>query len=82
MRPGWICTRMMGRETYGEGEKQVMIWTVPHHLSKMMEAMLVWACLAANEPRLLAFVAAVTPEKASVKALHAASESKGFSFKY
>jgi len=31
---------MMGREKYGEGKEQLMIQSIPHHLSNMVEAVL------------------------------------------
>lgn len=39
-KPRLPCTRMMRKEKYREGEKQLIIQSIPHHQSNMVEAVL------------------------------------------
>lgn len=54
MKSGWSCTRMTWREKRGEGEKQLMIQSTPHHLS-----------MRGRGPGSLLFTDAVTSDRRS-----------------
>lgn len=56
MKPWWTSTRMMERENYGKGEKQLLIQSIKHHLS---------TCMAASGPRSLVFIDEVTADRRS-----------------
>ncbi len=50
MRPRSTCTRVMGREEYGEGKELLMILSIPpHQRSMVVGSVMAWACMAAVE---------------------------------
>ncbi len=63
MRPRSTCTRVMGREEYGEGKELLMITTssVKHGGGSVMA----WACMAASGTGSLVFIDDVTADKSS-----------------
>lgn len=46
-----MCSETMERGNYAEGKEQFMMWSTPHHLSHMEEA--VCTCMAASESTLV-----------------------------
>lgn len=52
MKPSFACTRMMGRDKYGEGEKQLMLSVV-----------MAWARMGGSETGSIAFIDDVTAEQ-------------------
>ncbi len=62
MRPRSTCTRVMGREEYGEGKELLMILSIPPHQWSMV--VVAWACMAASGTGSLVFIDDVTTDKA------------------
>ncbi len=63
MRPRSTCTRVMGREEYGEGKELLMILSIPPHQWSMV--VVAWACMAASGTGSLVFIDDVTTDKSS-----------------
>ncbi len=63
MRPRSTCTRVMGREEYGEGKELLMILSIPPHQWSMV--VVAWACMAASGTGSLVFIDDVTADKSS-----------------
>ncbi len=66
MRPRSTCTRVMGREEYGEGKELLMILSIPpHQWSMVVVVSWRWACMAASGTGSLVFIDDVTADKSS-----------------
>ncbi len=64
MRPRSTCTRVMGREEYGEGKELLMILSIPpHQWSMVVVVSWLWACMAASGTGSLVFIDDVTADK-------------------
>ncbi len=61
--PRSTCTRVMGREEYGEGKELLMILSIPPHQWSMV--VVAWACMAASGTGSLVFIDDVTTDKSS-----------------
>ncbi len=65
MRPRSTCTRVMGREEYGEGKELLMILSIPpHQWSMVVGSVMAWACRLPVELVLL-YYDDVTADKSS-----------------
>ncbi len=66
MRPRSTCTRVMGREEYGEGKELLMILSIPPSSVKHGGgSVMAWACMAASGTGSLVFIDDVTADKSS-----------------
>ena len=50
MKPRWSCTRMMGREKFGEGKEQILIWGTQYLITCQTwwwhsHSMVIYGCL-------------------------------------
>ncbi len=65
MRPRSTCTRVMGREEYGEGKELLMILHTTSSVKHGGGSVMAWACMAASGTGSLVFIDDVTADKSS-----------------